>query len=260
MSCARGDGYDCRAMGALMPLASSSLAGQSFARLIVLGAPKVGKTTTCAKTSPGGVYVINSDDEFALRPAATAGAEFTYDTALGSEHDLGAIERAIREAQKGVKEGRYRTIIWDTVTRYAARAEDVFAAASAGGSGKPDPRRWYPAHRKHVMNSVDRLLALPAHVILICHYQDKYRDQEGQAQPVREGIVPALGGKLAADLPAMVSDVVYLDRERSGERVFICSSQGVYGPGGRNLTGVDKVPADVSKLLDVMAQKKGDPR
>lgn len=240
-----------------MPVQSSTLAGQSYARLIVLGAPKVGKTTTCAKTSPPGVYVINSDDEFALRPAASAGADFVYDTALGSEPDLGAIDRAIREASKGVKEGRYKTVIWDTVTRYAARAEDIFAAASAGASGKPDPRRWYPAHRKHVMQCVDRLLNLPAHVILICHYQDKYRDIEGQAQPVREGIVPALGGKLSADLPAMVSDVVYLDRERSGERVFICSSQGVYGPGGRNLTGIDKVPADVTKLLEAMAKKKG---
>lgn len=236
-----------------MPRQSSDLGAQFWARLLVLGAPKSGKTTTCITTAPGPVYVINSDDEYSLRPASAHGGSFAYDNAYGNERGLQAIDLALKEAHRGVHAKQYTTIVWDTITRYSARAEAMFEDASRSASGQADGRKFWPAHRKHILQCVDRLLALPAHVIILAHYQDKYRDQEGNAPPVREGIVPALGGKLSADVPGLLSDVVYMDRDpQTGDRYFACSSRGVYGPGGRSLRGVERVEGNLSKLIETM--------
>lgn len=237
-----------------MAKSSKESVGLDYLRLLVMGAPKVGKTTACVATAPGPVYLINSDDEYSWRPAAKAGAEFQYETVLGS--DPNQIDRVIREIQKGVKEGTIRTVVWDTITRYSSRAADVYAAASANAKGDPDGRRFWPAHRKHVLGIVDRLIALPCHVIITAHHMDKYRDFEGNAQPVREGIVPALEGRLSEAVPAVLSDIIYLDRIGE-ERFFLTSSQGVYGPRGRNIpANVHKVGPSIQALLDVMYPPK----
>src|SRR4051812_41544453 len=101
-----------------VPNPSSAVESSTYLRLLVMGAPKSGKTQTCISTAPGPVYVINSDDEYSLKPAARV-CQFTWDLALGK--DAQTIEKALHEARTGVKEGRYKTIVWDTMTRYSDR-------------------------------------------------------------------------------------------------------------------------------------------
>lgn len=236
-----------------MPQSSTDVQKSAHLRLLVLGSPKSGKTTTCISTAPpGGVYVINSDDTYALRPAARV-REFSWDLALGKE--LQGIENALREARTGVKEGRYQTIVWDTLTKYAARIEDVFAVASQNSKGEADGRRYWRAFNKHLHGVIDRLFALPAHVIVLAHWIEQPGQViEGQVAKQGSGIVPMIPGASRASIPAEFQDVVFLELRPGGKRVFVTSSDGVFGPGCRSLPGVQALDADVSSLWLRMQQ------
>jgi AAA domain len=233
-----------------MPRPSSEVEATSYLRLLVLGRPKDGKTCTVLKSAPGFTYVINSDDRYSLRPVLEFTDEFEFDLALGD--NLRDIEKCIAAARDGVKSGKYQTVVWDTITKYCWRAEDVFAAASANGKGEPDGRRYWPAFRKHIHNIIGRLFALEAHVIVNAHHIDvKGAEIDNQLDKSGDGIAPMLGGQLRVTVPAEFQDVVFL--EKKGEaRSFITSSTGVWGPGCRNLPGVSSVAADVSKLWETM--------
>jgi peroxiredoxin len=236
-----------------MPIDSKDLAAASYLRLLVMGPPKVGKTTVCVGTAPeGGVYVVNSDDKSSLRPAQRV-RTFTCDHCLGT--DLQAIENALKEARTGVKEGRYGTIVWDTITKYAARVEEVFANATIGAKGEPDGRRYWPAYKKHLHGVIDRLFALKAHVIVTAHFLEQSSVQiEGQVSKMGAGIVPALGGAARASIPAEFQDVVFLEKRKGDKRVFVTSVDGVYGPGCRSLPGVAEVDANVAELWRKMQE------
>lgn len=236
-----------------MPIDSKDLVGSSYLRLLVMGPPKVGKSTTCIGSAPpGGVYVINSDDKYSLRPA-TKVREFQCDHVLGNE--LQGIENALKEARTGVKEARYQTIVWDTITKYAGRVEDVFANATIGAKGEPDGRRYWPAYKKHLHGIIDRLFALKAHVIVTAHYIEQSGVMiDGQIAKQGNGIVPALGGTARASIPAEFQDVVFLEMRPGGKRVFVTSSDGVFGPGCRSLPGVQSVDANIATLWEKMQQ------
>lgn len=231
------------------PMKSSDIESSSYLRLLVMGAPKCGKTRTVIATAPGGVYVINSDDKYSLKPAANV-CSFEHNLALGN--DAQKIEECLKEARLGVKEGRYKTIVWDTLTEYARRMEDVFADATRNGAGEPDGRRYWLLHRKHIINIVDRLFELKAHVIANVHYMEMPGAIiEGQMKKSGEGIVPSLAGELRTKIPAMFQDVVFLEK-RQGIRTFITSTGGVFGPGGRSLPGVSSCDANITTLWELM--------
>ncbi len=239
-----------------MPNASSAVEASSYLRMLALGALKIGKTRTLISTAPGPVYVINSDDKCSLRPAAKV-SEFTWDLALGD--DLGAIEKCIHEARIGVKEGRYKTIVWDTITEYSRRAEDTYSEATENAQGEPDGRRFWPKHRKHIIGIIDRLFRLPCHVIVTAHYEEMPGTViDGQVKKSGDGVVPRLGGQLRTIVPAMFQDVVFLEKKK-GERFFVTASDGVFGPGCRSLDGVQTCEANVGTLWAMMqgpAKKK----
>jgi hypothetical protein len=240
-----------------MPIKSDDMPASDYLRLLVLGPPKVGKSTTCIATAPGPVYVINSDDPTALRaardfktPSHPNGQTFVYDNAFGDNHT--AIEACIREAQRGVKAGEYNSIVWDTISVYAERVLDVFEDASRGKGGDSDGRRFWPAHRKHIRQIIDRLSMLRAHLIVTSHYLDVHGPViDGQLDKQGDGIAPNLPGQLRQSVPAMFSDVVYLDK-KGDQRFFITRSGGAFGPGGRTLPGTRVVEGDVSKLWEMM--------
>ncbi len=239
-----------------MPQPSSAVESSAFLRLLVLGAPKVGKTRTVIGSAGEGVYVINSDDKYSLRPAAAV-CEFEWDLALGS--DLQSIENCISAARSGVKEGKYKTIVWDTMTKYAARVEDVYANASMNGKGEPDGRRYWSQYRKHLHMVIDRLFMLKAHVIVNAHYIDNPGAViEGQVSKMGDGIVPSLGGQARQTVPAEFQDVVFLEK-RAGKRMFVTSSDGVFGPGCRSLPGVESCEADIQVLWKMMQGPKAKP-
>jgi signal recognition particle receptor subunit beta len=235
-----------------MPNPSSAIETSTFQRLLVLGGPKVGKTTTIISTCERPVYVINSDDKFSLRPAARV-CDFTWDLALGD--DLQAIEKCIHEARLGVKEGKYKTVVWDTITSYSDRALEVYESVTKESQGK----FWYN-HRKHVLGVLDRLFALKCHIVVTCHHLDiPDTTTERQVRKAGEGAVGAFPGQLRIKVPAAFQDIVFLEK-RAGKRTFITSSSGVFGPGCRNLPEVESCDADVGVLWKLMkggGDKKG---
>lgn len=221
----------------------------SYLRLLVLGAPKSGKTHTILATCEKPTYVINSDDQFSLKPAARV-CQFKWDLALGK--DPNEIEKCIQEARRGVKEGEYKTIVWDTISRYSDRVVEAYAAATANGAGEPDGRRYWPNYRKHLHSIIDRLFMLKAHVIVLSHYIESSAVLiEGQVKKAGEGVLPGLGGQARTSIPAEFQDIVFLEK-RAGKRSFVVSNDGVFGPGCRSLTGVEAIEADVGVLWKAM--------
>lgn len=235
-----------------MPRRASEIEACSYLRLLVFGSPKVGKSTTVLKSCIGSAYVINSDDEFSLRPALQFTDDFDYDLVFGSDPNCQEIEKAIYGAREGVKAGNYQTIIWDTITKYCWRAEEVFAKATENAAGEADGRRYHPRFRKHVMNIIDRLFTIPAHVIVNAHWAEVGGALIGdQLEKEGKGIAPMLPGQLRTHVPAAFQDVIFL--EKQGEnRVFVTSPDGVWGTGARNLPGVKVLPADISLLWEKM--------
>lgn len=230
-------------------------ASSHFLRLLVLGPPKIGKSATCALTAPGPVYIINSDDRFALDgPALMAkeGQEFFSDPAYGD--DLQAMQKVLKEAAEGVAAGRYKTIVWDTITLFAQRMLQVCIDATATKNGETNPMKAYPAYNQNLQRVLDRLFAIPAHVIVTAHFVEVGPGPDGKAS-VGEGIVPLVAGQAKQLVPARFHDVVFLTKDQ-GKRVFLTSSTGAFGAGCRSLPGVDKVEADVGKLLEAIAARK----
>lgn len=232
-----------------MPHKASEIVASRYMRLLVMGGPKAGKTHTVIATAPGPIYVINSDDKYGLTPAARV-ADFEWDLALGNSPQ--EIETCIVNARKGVKEGRYKTIVWDTLTKYAARIEEVYANATLNAKGDTDGRRYWPLYKKHLHSIIDRLFSLNAHVIVNAHYIESSSVLiDGQTGKSGTGIVPLLGGSARATIPAEFNDVVFLEKKPKG-RFFVASAEGVFGPGCRSLPGVNEVEADVGKLWEAM--------
>lgn len=232
-----------------MPQSSSEVEQSGYLRLLVLGGPKAGKTHTVIASAEPPVYVINSDDKFSLRPAARV-CEFEWDLALGN--NLVDIEACIKTAREGVKAGRYKTIVWDTITKYASRLEDTCAAPTMNARGESDGRRYWPLYRKHLHGVIDRLFMLKAHVIVNAHFIAASEVMiEGQTAKSGEGIMPMLGGQARQTVPAEFQDVVFLEK-RAGKRYFLTASGGVWGPGCRSLSGVEQCDADIRALWKLM--------
>ncbi len=236
-----------------MPQPSSAVESSAYLRLLVLGAPKVGKTQTILSTCEGPAYVINSDDQYALRPAARV-CEFTYDFAPGK--DAQTIENCLHEAKIGVKEGRYKTIVWDTISKYASRIVDVYADATNNAAGEPDGRRFWPRYAKHLHSVIDRLFTLKAHVIVTSHYVEGSNILiEGQVRKAGDGVLPGIPGGARTSIAAEFQDIVFFEK-RAGKRLFVTSSDGVFGPGCRSLPGVETCEANVQELWKMMQGPK----
>ncbi len=241
-----------------MPLSSKEVETSAYLRLFVMGAPKCGKTHTCIESASralGGVYVINSDDQNSLISASRV-SEFQWDLALGK--DPNDIEAAIREARTGVKEGRYKVIVWDTISRYSDRVQNAYLDATNNAAGEPDGRRAWPRYKKHLEGIIDRLFTLKAHVIVLSHFVEASASViDGQVKKAGEGVVPGLAGGARTSIPAMFQDIVFLEK-RAGKRYFVTASEGVFGPGCRSIPGqVDHVEADIGVLWKAMGGSVG---
>ena|SRR5260370_10828470 len=206
-----------------------------YLRLLVLGAPKVGKTQCVLTTAPGPVFVINSDGLGAQTSAKRAGATFDgvdLDGLTLNAHS-GAVKAATTAVQKGAA-----TVVWDTITLYC---EGIESAAKA--RAPTDKYGQIDMVRQNVLTPIRALNTLSAHVIIIAHYLEV-----GEKDGAGRGIEPMLFGALKRMVPAHMQDIVLLQL-RNGERVFVTSPTGVFGIGCRNLQGVESCKADVGELL-----------
>lgn len=241
-----------------MPRPASELEECSYLRLLVMGGPKVGKSTTCAITAPGMGYVINCDDPYSLGPLARLlkergtdpNSKFDWDF-CGGKGVFGDLEKAIHAARKGAESGRYQWVMLDTLTFLSQHFEDILLADDPATGKPPDGRRAWDLYNKRVRSTIGRLVALPCHVIVTSHYVDVAGAiTDTQVEKTGKGIVPGLRGASRATVAGQFQDVVFLEK-RNGKRVFVCNDEGVFGPGCRsNLDGVSVVDADIGALWE----------
>jgi len=210
-------------------------------RLWVMGAPKLGKTTTLIVTCPKPVLVMNCDP---LGRTALAGAR-----RLGAKFDWMPVrsESQFNKAMRQARDNEYATVILDPVNfLLELMLEDYLGEANGDG------RRAYPALERQVGGMVDQLFDLPCHVIVSSHWIEN--GNEG------EGVAPLLPGKkLRQNLPARFNDVVFLSSEKRGgerQRFFICSPDGAWGPGCRSIDR-ETIPADIGHFLDLVKRGFG---
>jgi hypothetical protein len=239
-----------------MPQASSTIDREQYLRALVIGPPKIGKTSMCVSTAPGMVYVINTD----MRKTALAGAKrrtsnFEWDAVA----DWNQMQTALRYAHDGVKAGRYKTIVLDTLSSFSERLVEQCLAATDSGNG-PDGRRAYPDYERRLRQVIENLFHLDAHVIVISHYIELRGevDESKQMPKSGDGLVPLLAGKARATIPMLFDDVIFMDyvapaRGQPAQRVFVTNPEGAWGPGSRSLESSDRMPADIGKLLEAFS-------
>lgn len=240
-----------------MPLAASSLERTPYDRVLFLGAPHIGKSTSitstaCAAFGPG--YVINCGKETGLLAASRQTTKFEYDL-IRSEDDM---EAAIKVARKGCKEGAYKWVLIDDYNLYASWLEVALEDMTRNAKGEPDGRRFWREYRKRLVNILVRAFDWKAHVYVASHYMETGGGLiEGQTEKTGEGVAPMFGGAARKEIPGMFSDIVFMapssrkkGEENTGARSFYINPVGVYGPSCLSADGTSEIPADVGKLHD----------
>jgi hypothetical protein len=207
----------------------------AFARILLLGPAKAGKTTCIAGTAPKPL-VINCDGLSATKGARLVhkGSKFL----VAEAQSRAGLINAVKAAEALVASGDVRTVILDTATLLVDNILDEVTKAGFEGWD-----RWEELE-KAVMGSVKRLAQLEAHLFVISH-MDPTKDPA-------QGILPTIGGKLKTRLPAMLDDWILLDvdPERNPERVFLLGPQKTWTHSGRNIRRRCMVEADVEALFE----------
>lgn len=220
---------------ALEVYSQADATSDAYARILVLGAPKIGKTTCIVKSAPKPL-IINCDGASATKGAANLGATF-------SAVNVGSIrswQEACALAIKGAAEGTYSTVIVDTVTLLADTLEKELRAKGLAG--------WDLAGALNdaLAEGVDLLRnKLAAHLFFVAHITP---DHEGVA-----GTLPDIYGRMKKRLPQAVDDWILLDVEpgrKPHERVFLLGPQKAWTHSGRNVKRTCQVEADVVPLFE----------
>ena len=239
----------------LTPKTAADASNGNFLRLLLLGDPKSWKTSIVAR-GPGPVYFIKSDRGNSLRPAL----EFAKDFLFSEAFTRNEMEIALKLARAAAEKGEIKTVCWDTITGFSdPLAEECLAKESYA------PAAWNSYHM-YLSNVCNRLVEFPCHVVVNAHYMDlTSASEDAQAKeakaavprvwkPGKDAIVPLLNGASRKRIPAIFDDIVFIDRLPDGKRVFVCSADGVSGPGGRNLKGVTTCEPDINILLKKMEE------
>jgi hypothetical protein len=220
-------------------------------RLLVLGPPKVGKSSCVVGTCPQPSYVLNCDQDNALDHVVEIYPNARFAQEKLPVHTMEAMEHGLYRARKLVKEGAVKTVILDTLSGFSKfllkECEDL----------NPDGRKYYPAYTNYIVNVCSRICEIPAHVIVTSHYIDVTPEESAEAAKTGPGIVPLLETKGAkARVGGEFSDVVFLENHRSKGRIFVTDMQGVWGPGCRNIHG-KKVDTSYKANVRVLMRAMG---
>lgn len=222
---------------------SAEVAKESYARVLVLGAAKIGKTTSIASTAPKPL-IINCDVEGGTQYAAKElGAEF-YEIRVSNTNGVGA-KNAWTQARRAAKElaeaGEIRSIILDTVTLLGESLLEDLSVTLEGFE-------LWKAYYDQVIGGYKRLAELPAHIFVVGHMDPG--DENGVG-----GILPLIPGKAKRVLTAMCSDCVLFDYEagrKPDERAFLLGPQKFWTHSGRNIRRTCVVKPDATALLKEM--------
>jgi hypothetical protein len=232
-----------------MPQSATVLEKEPYLRALLMGRAKAGKSTctivSLSALGPG--YVLCCGDKSGMAPAARRTKLFSFDI-VRDENDM---EACLKEARRGVKDGDYKWLFVDDFSLYASFLEGALrdASASQNKSGEPDGRRYWPEFKSRLLNIPRRMFDAKAHVVFTSHFIEGSPEIDGQRSKTGTGIVPMIGGSSREELPALFQDVIFMEREKDGRRVFQVNPEGVWGPGCRSVDGTSTIDADFGVFL-----------
>ncbi len=232
-----------------MPQAASALEREPYDRVLILGDPHVGKSSSVvssAATAFGMGYVINAGKKTGLLDAARRNSRFEWDTV----RDENQMEDALKEARRGCKDGKYKWVVIDDLNIYASWLEEALEDQTRNAKGESDGRRFWREYRKRLANICVRCFDLKAHFYCIMHYIETGGLIEGQTEKTGHGVAPLLGGAARKEIPAMFSNTVFMapNTKDSSKRSFFINPVGVYGPSCLDVEGTHEIDADVGLL------------
>jgi hypothetical protein len=239
-----------------MPIPSSALEEDPHLRVLVMGPPKLGKTTTAVCTSEGKTRVLLCESDTALSEAKRRKGNFDFERCL-SEHKTapgtGAYEQMttfLAQAKEDAKAGRIQNVLIDPLSDFADRLLSQSMKINMTDAGNEDGRRAYPHCTKRLLHCLDLAFTIPCHVIVVSHYLE-VGGQEMGLKKTGDGIVPLLPGQARARVAAKFNDVIWFDLDKTDveKRCFYTGPQGAWGPGCRSLSRFAILPADFTKLL-----------
>jgi hypothetical protein len=242
-----------------MPQAAATLERESFHRILILAAPKAGKTTTITialAEAYGNGYVIECGDKSSLLTASKFTLKFKYDI-VRTENSM---EACLKDAREGVKTGQFAWIFVDDFTLYASYLEGDLCDRSRNSKGEPDGRRYWPEYRQRLNNIVGRLFDIKAHIVFSGHYIEAPQLIDGQREKTGVGIMPMLAGAAREEIPARFHDVIFMEKrkpkkeEGPSQRIWMINPSGVWGPGSRSVDGTLEIDASFKAFDKAIAE------
>lgn len=212
-----------------------------YARVLLMGPAKSGKTVCAVATAPRPVFVINGDGAGALTSATRHGAKFTAIDA----NSLGEYKSAVKFIGKEARKGKVGTVVVDTLTLLQRRCKDDLQRQGLEG---------YDLWRELLdsfSGTTRTLLNSPAHVIVTAHV-GKHDVSSGSL-----GTLPAIEGQFAGQAPGLFADIVWLETSissKSGEvrRQILVGPQGQWVHACRNADGSHAIDANITTLLETL--------
>lgn len=219
---------------------SEDLASEGYARVLLLGPMKAGKTTALLDTAPSKPLLINCDADGATQYAASVKKSKFFQFDCFNVNGVGAQKRwtdARRAARDLVTSGDTNIVIVDTISLLADHlVEDISLTAA-------DQFDLWRKVYAEIVGGYKKLASLPAHLIVVGH-MDPREDEIA-------GIMPLLPGKSQAILPALVADWVLFtyESQRKPDRAFVLGQQDKWTHSGRNIKRSCVIPADMRELF-----------
>jgi AAA domain-containing protein len=238
-----------------MPIASSALEIDSYLRVLVVGGPKLGKTSVSICTSPQPVRVILAERDSALRDAKRRGGKFDFERIRDRPYEQ--MTTYLAQAKEDAKAGKIKTIVIDPLSEFAEKLVTQSFLLNRTSNGEEDGRAAYPHYSKRLMHVLELACTIPAHLIVISHFVEMGGGElPGQAQKQGEGIVPLIPGKIRLRIGGCFDDILWfdVDKQDPSKRVFITGPQGAWGPGCRSLSKFAVLPADFNALIKTFAE------
>jgi hypothetical protein len=207
----------------------TELQESAYARILLTGDRKVGKTTAVLTTAPGPIAVLNCDGPGAPMSATRRGAKGLLIADVNTVSDW---ITACKTVTKMAAEEKCRTIVVDTVTLLVNNILSVEMGRKYSG---------FDIWRETLqvfLAGFNMLRTANAHLFVLGHYDL----QDGQL---------TLDGKLKKDVPALLHDIVHLDfnPRRTPTRGFNIGPSASGLSGGRSCDESKLIDADVGELF-----------
>jgi len=181
-----------------------------YLNVLAVGSYGTGKSTFFA-TFPTPGYLFDFDNQVAVY----RGNDFEYSQYQLSPAGWAKFEADFRKVKEACKEGKYKTIIFDSATGMIALAME--RALSLDPKRSPTGGPFWNVHYQMVKNLVEgkirQLLSLPqSNHLLACHLKITQDMETGAVI----SIDPSLTGQLVNDVPAMFGEVYIAKTKQKG--------------------------------------------